>query len=91
VAALIASPLSWPTYALVVLPVAALCIRRLPRLAVVAVSVPLALWSLVPTKWIGHAHFVALAALFALIISRPSLVAGPSVSGASEPSSPVVA
>jgi hypothetical protein len=86
VAALIASPLSWPTYALVVLPVAALCVRRLPRLAAIAISAPLAMWSLVPTKWIGHAHFMALAALFVLVVSRPRLVAAPSVSGASDPS-----
>lgn len=86
VAALIASPLSWPTYALVALPIAALCVRRLPRLAALAVAVPLAMWSFVPTKWIGHAHFLALAALFVLIVIRPGLVAGSSVSEVSDPS-----
>lgn len=90
VGALIASPLSWPTYALVVLPVAALCVRRLPRLAVVAVLVPLAMWSLVPTKWIGHAHFVALATLFVLIVIRPGLVASRPLNARPEPSQSVV-
>jgi hypothetical protein len=66
-AALLASPLSWPIYALAALPVFALYARRESPLPVLALAVAVASWSLWPPKWFGHLHFAVLVVMLVLV------------------------
>lgn len=66
-AALLASPLSWPTYALAALPVFALYARLESPLPVLGLAGALASWSLWPSKWFGHLHFSVLVVMLALV------------------------
>ena len=66
VAALLASPLSWPTYTLAAMPSGALWWRRGRTLALAAVASPLVLWFLIPTRWMGHFIFASLIAMLVL-------------------------
>ncbi len=54
VSALIASPLSWPTYMLAALPILVSWWRAGGRLPVAILSSPLLLWIGAPTRWKGH-------------------------------------
>lgn len=65
VAALLASPLSWPTYTLAALPTGALWWRRGSTLVLVLAS-PLFLWFLSP-RWRGHFILASLVVLLGLV------------------------
>jgi hypothetical protein len=53
-AALVASPLSWPIYSLVALPAAALWWREDRTRRMMLVAAPMILWMIVPSRWIGQ-------------------------------------
>lgn len=63
VAALLASPLSWPAYLLVTLPVMVGWARSGGLFKVLALSSPLVLWMFTPTRWKGHIAFFILVVL----------------------------
>ncbi len=63
ITALIASPLSWPTYMLAALPVLVSWWRAGGRLYVAILSTPLVLWIGTPTEWKGAIALVVLAVL----------------------------
>lgn len=63
VAAILASPLSWPSYSLSALPIVAHWWRKFRLVSVAVLASPLVLWPLVPTRWRGHAVFVVLVLL----------------------------
>ena len=65
-AAIIASPLSWPTYALAALPLAVLYAHVRSLVPILVLTVPAVTWDFLPAKWLGHVHFVVLAVLFVL-------------------------
>ncbi len=60
VAALLVSPLSWPTYSLVALPVVAQWWRRRGTLWLATLSSPVVLSMFTPSRWRGHFIFAAL-------------------------------
>lgn len=63
VAALIASPLSWPAYLLVALPVLVGWAQAGGRLPVLVLGAPLVLWMFTPVRWKGHIGFFILVML----------------------------
>lgn len=69
-AALLASPLSWPAYGLAALPIGALYARFKSPKTMLLIAGWLACWSLWPSHWLGHVHFVVLVAMLALF-ARP--------------------
>jgi len=73
IAGLIAASLSWPTYALAAVPVAALYARTRSPVPILVMAVPVAFWSLLPSKWFGHLHFVALLMLLILVSQSRTL------------------
>lgn len=72
VAALLASPLSWPSYALAALPAGALWWRRGRTIALAALASPYVLWVVVPFWWKGYGMFVSLAVLLILLSQMPA-------------------
>lgn len=66
---LLASPLSWPTYALVVLPMAALYARLRSNIPVMALAVASASWSFAPHDLIGRIHLLIVVASLFLMAS----------------------
>jgi hypothetical protein len=85
VAALLASPLSWPSYALAALPAGALWWRRGRGLALAALAAPYVLWVFVPFWWKGYAMFASLAVLLILLGQMHS---SPAVEGTVESAAP---
>jgi len=67
IAALLASPLSWPAYVLAALPVGALFARRVSGLPVAILIAALLSWRLIPPSWIGRLHFLVLLTLLMLV------------------------
>jgi alpha-1,2-mannosyltransferase len=72
-AALLASPLSWPTYALAVVPVAALYARWKSAATILCLCGALATWPLWPSQWFGHLHFAVLAVMLVLVVRTRAL------------------
>jgi Glycosyltransferase family 87 len=73
VVALVASPLSWPAYALATLPILGLYARHESPWPVVGLMAGLATWSLWPTSWIGRIHFAALVVVL-ILVARPRTI-----------------
>jgi hypothetical protein len=67
VAALLASPLSWPTYTLAALPAGALWWRRGRTAALAVLASPLLLWFILPARWRGHFIFASLVVMLVLV------------------------
>ena len=76
VAALLASPLSWPSYALAALPAGAIWWRRGRAWVLAALASPYLMWVVIPFWWKGYAMFVSLAVLLILLgLMQPQTVA----------------
>lgn len=66
--ALIASPLSWTTYALAVLPIALICARFGMHIPVLVLAIGSALWGALPREWLGHTHLIILIVLLLMVL-----------------------
>jgi Glycosyltransferase family 87 len=67
IAALIASPLSWPAYAISGLPALTNLIGRVPPVVLALIAFPWVGWLLLPNAWRGYAMFLSLVCLLVTV------------------------